>query len=195
MENSVSKMQIADLKEIHEHIVEDFLPGEYPPYDALYRHLASGRQEGFILNKGHRKAAYAICAANSKNNYVLISLLAVFDEFRGHGTGTSFLKELIYIYSGKNGIIVEVERPEDSDTEEEKMIRTKRIDFYKKAGFYLIPGIKYSIWGIPLHLMAVTDPDRELLTNEETGRIIYDIYFELLGPGYIHKMEFEITDK
>lgn len=90
-----------------------------------------------------------------KNGYVLISLLAVFHEYRGQGIGSESMKELRVMYENKQAIIVEVERPDFSQTPEECDSRKRRIEFYEKAGFYLIPNIDYSIWDVPMHLMAM----------------------------------------
>jgi GNAT superfamily N-acetyltransferase len=148
-------MKAQEFKEIFNHIERDFVPGEYAPYDVLHQQLQNGVQEGLILCEGEQDVAYSICAGGHANGYVLISLLAVFEEFRGCGIGPAFLKELHRIYSNKQGIIVEVEKPENSQNQEVSASSAKRIGFYEKAGFYLIPNISYSIWDVPMHLMVL----------------------------------------
>ncbi|HEY9060671.1 MAG TPA: GNAT family N-acetyltransferase [Pseudobacteroides sp.] len=178
-----------ELKGIYNKIERDFAANEYAPYEVLYQQIRNGAQEGMFLCKDEQDVAYAICAGSNKNRYVLISLLAVYEQFRGQGIGTVFLKELCNKYSDKLGIIVEVEKPEESTSKEEEDFRKKRIDFYEKAGFRLIPNINYSIWDVPMHLMAMP-----LLTsigeiNRNIGSIIYEIYLQLMGKRYIHKLK------
>jgi GNAT superfamily N-acetyltransferase len=183
-------MNLNDFGYIYDHIEKDFAEGEYPPYDVLYKHLEDGVQKGLILFDGNRKAAYSICA-EGKTNYVLVSLLAVYPEYRGRGIGTKFLEELKGLYAEKRGIIVEVEKPEAATNPEEKRIRMKRIEFYKKAGFYLISAIDYSIWDIPMHLMALPCKASKEEINESLGKTIYDIYLTLMGKRFINKMQFK----
>ena len=92
------------------------------------------------------------------------------------------------IYSDKNGIIVEVEKPEKATTNKEKIIREKRIQFYQKVGFYLLSDIDYSIWDVPMHLMAQPLKASSQAINEEIGQTIFEIYLELRGEHFIHKI-------
>ncbi|HEY5583701.1 MAG TPA: GNAT family N-acetyltransferase [Ruminiclostridium sp.] len=196
IDNTIRRMKDQEFKEIFNRIERDFAPGEYAPYDVILQQLQKGVQEGLILCEGeHDDVAYSICTDGNTNGYVLISLLAVYEEFRGHGIGSVFLKELSRIYSGKQGIIVEVEKPENSLTQGERFTRIKRIEFYEKAGFYLIPNIDYSIWDVPMHIMVLLHSASMQPTNERVGQIMYEIYLELMGERYIHKMKFRTVNK
>ena len=194
IETVIRTMKDKELKDIYRHIEKDFSEGEYAPYPVLQQQLKSGVQKGFILNIGEIDAAYSICAENKSNGYVLISLFAVFEEFRGQGVGSAFLNGLCKIYSEKMGIIVEVEKPENSQNEEQRLTRVKRIEFYRKAGFSLIPEIDYSIWDVPMHLMMRSDSPAVQITGDEMGRVMYEIYLDLMGQKYIHKMKFNTTN-
>ncbi|MDF2523117.1 MAG: hypothetical protein K0R31_758 [Clostridiales bacterium] len=187
---NIRSMKLEELKTIYNRIEKDFAQGEYAPYDVLYQQLQKGVQEGLILCQDDQAVAYSICAGGNSNGYVLISLLAVFEEFRGHGIGSEFLKKLNDIYYTKKGIVVEVEKPEDAANNREKAIREQRIQFYQKAGYYLIPNIEYSIWDVSMHLMALPISESKQTINMKIGQIIYDIYFKLMGKQYIHKLKF-----
>ena len=188
---TVRSIEPSEFKGIYKRIRKDFSPGEHAPYFVLRRDLETGIQKGLLLLDGGSERAYAVCADACENDYVLISLLAVFEEYRGKGYGPVLLEEIKSAYAAKKGIIVEVEKPEEAKSEEEKTVRLKRIRFYEKAGFCLVPGIRYSIWGVPMHLMVLpgTAPKEEM--TADIGRIIYDIYFQLMGPAFIHKMRFK----
>lgn len=186
----IRKIKDQELAEVYKHIEKDFAPGEYAPYEVLYKQIKKGTQEGMTLFKDNQNVAYAICADSNPNRFVLISLLAVYEQFRGQGMGSFFLRELSNKYSGKSGIIVEVEKPEESSGKEEMDFRKKRIEFYRKAGFYLIPNISYSIWDVPMYLMAMPLSVSIEKINESIGSIIYEIYLQLMGKRYIHKLKF-----
>lgn len=113
--------------------------------------------------------------------YYQISILILIEEFRGNGLGSSFLEELVKSNSLNQGVIVEVEKPEHSRSDQERAVREKRIKFYQKAGFYLVPDIDYSIWDVPMHLMVLPLKASLATLNEMIGQIIYDIYLELMG--------------
>ncbi|MBB6216087.1 GNAT superfamily N-acetyltransferase [Anaerosolibacter carboniphilus] len=191
MKYTIREIELHEFKDIYDRIERDFVPGEYAPYEILYQQLQEGVQTGLILLDGERAVAYGICAGEDGSDYVLISLLAAYEEFRGSGFGSVLLEALKKRYSDKKGILVEVERPEDALTNEEKAIREKRIQFYQKAGFYLIPHIDYSIWDVPMHLMALPQEISSQMMNKEIGQIIYEIYFKLMGKQFIHKMKFK----
>ena len=189
-EYSVRKIEINELKAIFKRIKEDFSPDEYAPYDVLKYQIQRGIQEGLILQRAGRDVAYAICAGGHENGYVLISLLAVYREVRKNGVGTAFIEEIKAKYRNKKGLIVEIEKPEEGEDDGERRIRLKRKEFYERAGFYQIPDIDYSIWDVPMHLMVFSRQVPAADINRHIGRIMHDIYLQLMGERYIHKLSF-----
>ncbi|HEX2927959.1 MAG TPA: GNAT family N-acetyltransferase [Ruminiclostridium sp.] len=192
MGHDIRPMRLEELKDIYKRIEDDFASGEYPPYRVLYGQLESDAQTGRILIENGNEVAYSICAEGGTKDFVLISLLAVYREFRGRGFGTAFLEVLKDCYSDKKGVIVEVEKPEDAKTKEERDIRIKRIGFYEKAGFRLLPDIDYTIWDVPMHLMVLSAESPQNIINKEVSSAMHDIYLKLMGEQFIHKMVLEI---
>ena len=185
----IRHMELDELKVFYERIVRDFSEGEYSPYAIIYQHLQNGRQKALIFCEGEQDIAYSVCTDNHDNGYVLISLLAVFKEYRGQGVGSAFMKRLRLMYKDKQAFFVEVERPDQAETQEEGNSRRRRIEFYKKAGFYLIEGVEYSIWDIPMHLMALPLFASKETINLEIRRSMYELYLDLMGEELIHKMQ------
>ncbi len=179
-------MNPPDLNVYYQYIKQDFPVGAYAPYEILLQQLRDGRQRGVILHEEDQDLAYAICSDN--NDFVLISLLAVLPQRRGQGLGSNLLAALQSHYSDRAGLIVEVERPELARNEKEQRTRQSRLHFYRQAGFYLIIGIEYVIWGVPMHLMACPlqmDID-SICARIET--IMYELYLKQSGPQYIHNL-------
>ncbi len=183
---NIRTMDESELKFIYRHIKQDFPAGEYAPYEILSRQMKEGIQEGLVLCSGNQDLAYSICAAST--DYVLLSLMAVFPEYRGQGAGSAFLQALRSKYSTKQAIIGEVERPELSSNSAERKIRNQRIEFYNQAGFYLIPGIDYTIWDVPMHLMALPIRSAPKAIDDNIQLIMYEIYVKLMGKRFMHKM-------
>lgn len=179
-------MNPSDLKVYYQYIKQDFPAGEYAPYEILLQQLRDGRQRGVILHEEDQDLAYAICSGS--NDFVLISLLAVLPQRRGQGLGSKLLAALQGHYADRAGLIVEVERPELARNAQEQRTRQSRLHFYRQAGFHLITGVEYVIWGVPMHLMACPlqmDID-DISARIET--IIYDLYLNQSGPQYIHNL-------
>ncbi len=183
---TIRTMDVSELWKIYKHIKQDFPVGEYAPYEILSRQLREGLQQGLILRLGEQDLAYAICAAST--DYVLLSLMAVFPEFRGQGVGSGFLQALHRKYANKHAIIGEVERLELASNSKELKQRRERIKFYKTAGFYLIPGINYTIWDVPMDLMAQPIISSPEAINDDIPLIMYQIYLKLMGKQFMHKM-------
>lgn len=185
----IRHMELNELKAFYERIVRDFAQGEYSPYAVIYQHLQNGLQKALIFCEGEQDLAYSVCTDNHNNSYVLISLLAVFTQYRGQGIGSAFIKRLRLMYKDKQALIVEVERPDEAKTQEEGNSRRRRIKFYEKAGFNLIEGVDYSIWGIPMHLMALSLVAPQETINQEIRRSMRELYLDLMGEELIHKMQ------
>ncbi|MEI6100224.1 MAG: GNAT family N-acetyltransferase [Eubacteriales bacterium] len=179
-----------DFKRIYKRFKKDFAPGEYAPYFVLHSQILNGIQQCFLFFMDDRESAYAVCAGNHMNEFVLISYLAVYKEYRGAGIGSAFLTEIKRNYARKKGILVEVEKPECAKDFAEKTIRKMRMRFYQNEGFQVVPGIDYSIWGVPMHLMIIgqdaTSPDEIVLR-------IHEIYLELMGERFIHMLHIRLV--
>lgn len=186
-------MKTEEFKGIFKRMKSDFKPGEYAPYGVLYKQLEEGAQSGMILCRDGEDLGYAICADSSDNNYVLLSYLAIYKDFRGLGLGLELLEKVKERYKNKEGIIVEVEKPENAKTQQEKTTCEKRISFYAKAGYKLVPNIEYSIWDTPMHLMALPcrTPFESMCRN--FGDVINGIYLDIMGERFMHKLVFKNT--
>lgn len=186
---NLRRMELDELKAFYERIVRDFSQGEYAPYAIIYQHLQQGLQKAMVLCEGEQDRAYCVCSDNHGNNYVLISLLAVFKEYRGQGIGSAFMKQLYLMYQDKQALLVEVERPDQAKTQEEGDTRRLRIEFYEKVGLYLIKRLNYSIWDIPMHLMVLPLVASKEAINQEIKETMYELYLSLMGEEFIHKLQ------
>ena len=102
--------------------------------------------------------------------------------------GSAFLQALHSKYACKQAIIGEVERLDLASNSTKMKLRNERIKFYKKAGFYLIPGVDYTIWDVPMHLMALPIRASAEDINDDIQIIMYQIYLKLMGKQFMHKM-------
>ncbi len=190
IEGYIRLMDHSELKGYYRNIKKDFPAGEYPPYFVLHKQMKSGLQQGLVYCIGDRDVAYAICASGHTNNCVLLSYFAVLPEHRGENIGTTFLKDINLFYSDKKAIYAEVERPDVADSDEEFRVRNRRIGFYERAGYVMIPALDYSIWDVPMYLMVCPISQGFDVSAGNTARVVREMYSELLGKTFIHKVVF-----
>ena len=158
--------EVKALKKLYkEHIQKDFPKNEYPPYFLLKYYLKKGKIEAFLLEEEGKEKAYCInCKANQ---YVLVLLLAVYQECRGEGIGTKLLSEIKNYYKQEKGIFLEVEIPKEAKEEKENQIREKRIRFYEKSSFQKIDEIILTAYGVNYYLMYYTEKPEEKKEEKE----------------------------
>lgn len=174
-------------------IEQDFPAGEYAPFEVLDAQMRNGSQEGLVLSADENDIAYAVNAV-AENGFVLISLMAVSKELWGKGVGSAFIGMMKERYHGKKGIILEVERPDLAETPEKKDLMVRRILFYERLGFHIVPGIEYSIWDVPMHLMALPLTESTASIDAKIEEIITGIYLGLMGKRLIEKLSIRRVD-
>ena len=124
---NVEKFQNSDFDRFFELMSEAFPSIERRSYEnqkeLLYEDLYN-----IIINKDKDHNINGFIANWQFNDFNFIEHFAVDSKKRGHGLGTSMLKE--YLNKCNKPIFLEVEFPEND-------ISKRRIEFYKQFGFYL----------------------------------------------------------
>ncbi|CAM3629248.1 GNAT family N-acetyltransferase [Marinicrinis lubricantis] len=190
LDRTVRRMELSEFDHFYACIENDFPVGEYAPHQVMKGQVSRGLQEGWVYQEGEQALGYAFCAAGHPNDCVLLSFFAIHKPYRKHGIGSEFLAALNRKYDHKRTMLVEVEKPELSETENERIVRNNRIAFYGKAGYRQIPAIEYVIWDVPMHLMAAPLAAEWPWIVQHVGQIIYDINEMLMGQRYMHHMKF-----
>lgn len=80
----------------------------------------------------------------------VVLYLAVNPAIRSQGIGGKMIGLLKERYG--DGLLVEVEKVEETDNAFQQHQRQRRIDFYKRHGFEILP-VEYWLFGIGMHLM------------------------------------------
>jgi len=185
---SIRNANNENLEELYRnHIEKDFPEEERASLGRFLELSKNGLQDVLIYSEEGKDIAYCVVATVSE--YLLISLLAVYDEYRGKGFGSKMLLEVKEYYSDKSGIIVEVEKPEDATNEAEKVMRERRIAFYEKAGYVLFRDIDYILWEVPYFLMV----NGKSLSSEELVNEVKQIYGKLLRPQHQNKLKIQLS--
>jgi len=183
----IRELEINELNKLYkEHIKNDFPAVERFPCFIIKSNMKNNLQEGFIYVDENKEQGYAINSISKEA--INISYFVIFKENRGRGLGTNFLKEIINHYNNKKVITVEVEKPENAKTEEEKIICEKRISFYEKLGFTIRKDINYSIFKLPMYLMVYSNGN---LSKEEIIKYVKTIWDSILKIGFKHMLKID----
>ena len=79
-------------------------------------------------------------------------------------------------FSESRGIVLECENPDFAADENDLKIRTRRIEFYKKNGFYLTD-VRSSLFGVEFVIMACNLKSDENFTVSDLDKI-YRVMFD-----------------
>ncbi|HEX9027354.1 MAG TPA: GNAT family N-acetyltransferase [Clostridium sp.] len=114
------------------HMIVDFPSEELKPIDVIQNLIKRKNYICYGLYNNEELLAYAFLATSKL--YLLIDYYSVCAKYRNKGIGSEFLNILKEHCKNYNGIIVEVENIECARDETEKIVRKRRIDFYRKNG-------------------------------------------------------------
>lgn len=186
---NLKKLSNEEVKNIYNtHMIKDFPSGELKPYESIANLIKRKIYICYGLYKNSKLLAYAFLVTSK--SYLLIDYYAVCAEHRNTGIGSEFLsilKEKCKIYSG---IIVEVEKVQCALDEEERIIRKRRVDFYKRNGMRMTE-VSSTLFNIEYSIMC--------LCNEELDdSVIYEelknIYKEIIPIRFSKFVEVSYTN-
>lgn len=166
-----------EYESLYKHMKRDFPSNELAPFFAIKRNFDKKIYDVFFLTEsaGGIDIGYAIITAPENEKFALINYFAVFPDFRSKGYGNEFLKILCGIYPDRI-FFVEVENPLALKKDKLYAEALRRIKFYERAGFRILPTAKAKIFGVDMAIMANT--------NGEVGsvrKIMHSLYISSLG--------------
>lgn len=138
-----------------ERIKTDFPPMERRPLSTIRKLYRQGRYVCLVLCEGEKLLAYATFLCDTAVDSVFLDYYAVDPAGRGKGIGSRFLSLLCEHWANKSGMILECESPRTAKHQEERALRERRIEFYRRGGAVLTPllwrafGVEYRILCIP----------------------------------------------
>ncbi|MDD4796210.1 MAG: GNAT family N-acetyltransferase [Eubacteriales bacterium] len=188
MTQQMRRMRREELPGIYRLVKEDFPPAEYPPRVAMERHMRRKAVRGYVLEQDGAPAAYAFVAHSGAGQPALLVLYAVSQRLRGQGLGSAFLRALLDEYAAASRLYIEVERPELAADADEQALRRRRVSFYQRLDFMPLPGVDYTIFGVPMRLYAHPLGQAALPDNDTVMREMRSIYAALLPAAFRHNL-------
>lgn len=143
----------AQMKEIYnKHMVEDFPSDELKPFGIISELVSRKLYFAYGLYEDDRLFAYAFLCRSENGRYILLDYFAVTGGKRGLGIGGHFLDVLKMECSDYEGMFIEVENAGYAKDEEERLIRLRRIDFYRRNGV-LDTDVCCRLFGVEMNIM------------------------------------------
>lgn len=188
----LEKINIKEFKDLYrKHIVKDFIREERTTLNKFKKRITRGQEEVYVYKEEGKEKAYIIVAV--LNNYIMVTFLAVFEEYRGKGIGTKLLKEIRDNFSNKKGILLEVENPIYSIDEADKVVREKRIKFYEKSNYNIIDGVEVSLHSTMFNIMLL-NVNNTTIDKKEIAEELNSFYKDIFRR-YDKTLSFQIMVK
>lgn len=120
------------IKWYNNELINTFQEDEITPLNDILNRIKNNKYEIYGLLNKNELIGYASLLKNNKIPVSLLDYLGVSKKYRNNGYGSIILN---YLKSMKLNIIVENESILENDTKEEKEIKIRRINFYKRNNF------------------------------------------------------------
>ena len=131
----IKRLDLNEIKDVYRTLMtKDFSRYERRPFHLIKSLYRKGNYACIVLEDEQQVIAYAAFIVDDTKNSVLLDYFAVDKNQRGSGVGSLFLSQLTEYWTEKSGIIIECEAPDSAQTDSEKTICNRRIDFYIRGG-------------------------------------------------------------
>lgn len=125
---------------------------------------------------------FAFVLFNDVPDFLLLDYMAIDPIFQRCGFGTILFNSIAEMQkTGSLGILLELEKPELSNNEQEETNRKDRIQFYLRSGCTLLKGIDYKLpnkngEAISMELAFKPNPTIKVLPAETIKSVIINVY-------------------
>lgn len=186
----LEKLRLLEVKQQDYMQLKEFMKVDFPglnmiPFVFQKRALQSGILRASYLCSGDSIFGYAVYHIMDELPATQIMYLAVLPEYRSSGLGGRFLQLLRQVKPGYT-LLLEVDKPTGNEQAGDKL---RRIAFYRRNGFELVPGLVVSVVGHPMLVMT----NGQLQANWK--RLYKDIYCSIYGSRLFSPMVKVLTDR
>ena len=151
----------------NERMIIDFPKDELKPLDILFKAIDKGIYEPLGLFDEDKLIGYTFLVKN--NHDYLVDYLAVYPQQRNLGSGGIMVRMLSDYLKDAENLIAEIENPEYAENEDDKILQTRRFDFYKRNNCS-DTGLRVRCFGVPFMILRWG-------TNEnEDPHALWDLY-------------------
>lgn len=163
------------------HLQNDFPPDERKPLTRILAAMDCGTYLPLGAFEGRIPVGYAFFV-KTESDY-LLDYFAVFPDKRNQGYGSQLLQQLKAVLNNASSILVEVENPDYAESEEEAVLRSRRLHFYLRCGFQNTH-VNANTFGVNYLLLEQS----ENRTPEETKQLYQKHYRAMLPDSMFREM-------
>lgn len=176
----LDRKQIIDI--YNTRMVNDFPANELRPLKMILEPYDKGTYICYAIKEDSDDVLGYAFFVKHKNHY-LFDYLAISDNKRGSGIGTLFLQLLKEKLQFSDSVIGEVEDPECSDKENDKILQTRRLNFYLRNG-YIDTGVRVKLFGVDYIVLEM-----ELNKNHSADEIsaLYKEHYRNMLPEKLYR--------
>ena len=173
---NLRKISEHEYEELYSHMKRDF-PGDHElaPFSSIKRNLDNKIYDGIFLTENAADIGYALITAPDDLKFALINYFAVYPQYRSKGYGSEFLKNIISRYP-ERVLVIEATDPSAAKNSALHDEAVRRVQFYERAGFGVLPTERAKIFGLDMLIMA-SSSDGKLNTRE----IMHSLYMPSFG--------------
>lgn len=167
------------------YLIKDFHKSEVKPFDLIEGLVEKDKYACYGFYENEELLGYVYFVKSDFENSLFIDYLAISKEYRSKGFGSRFITTIIENFSEEySSLIAEVENPEFSIDESDKVNRERRIKFYLKNGFKL-SNLKSRV--VDDNYVMIQLPLKRELQYKEIYKKMIEIYQTVFGIEFYEK--------
>ena len=171
---TLNKAQVENV--YNERMVIDFPKDELKPLDILYRAMDNGIYEPLGLFDATGIIGYTFLVKHDRD--YLVDYLAVYPQQRNLGSGGIMVRMLSDYLKDAENLIAEIENPEYAENEDDKILQTRRFDFYKRNGCS-DTGLRVRCFGVPFMILRW---GKKYTDNVDALWRMYQSFYRIMLP-------------
>ena len=170
----LNKTQVENI--YNERMIIDFPKDELKPLDILYRAIDKGIYEPLGLFDDTVIIGYTFLVKHDRD--YLVDYLAVYPQQRNLGSGGIMVRMLSDYLKDAENLIAEIENPEYAENEDDKILQTRRFDFYKRNGCS-DTGLRVRCFGVPFMILRW---GKKYTDNVDALWRMYQSFYRIMLP-------------
>ncbi len=177
---TVEPLTLKQIRQLYaERLIKDFPSDEIRRLTNLERSYQRGEYLCFGAMSNGSILAYAFFVKLGENDCALLDYFAVAPEHRDHGLGGAFLRKLMAgPLRGLQGALLEIEDPSKAESEAERSLRERRMQFYLRNGM-VSTGVRSKAFGVDFLLLSM--PVGSSPSPDDVRRMYARLYHAILS--------------
>ncbi len=169
----------------HTRMVIDFPKAELKPLNYIVQAVNEGIYECLGLYEDETCIGYTFLV--KQGGSYLIDYLAIYPGKRNNGAGSKLIRLLKEYLAKADFVIIEVEDPQYAETDEDKDLQTRRLDFYLRNEC-VDTGLRVRCFGVPFIILGL---GKENGAQPDCLWDIYNSYYRAVLPKEMYEKNIE----